>query len=65
MPQPVGVRDGHSPVYETRCLTLAEMLTDAWVYYRAARDNGDVAGEALWLEAFDCLLDRPDMPRKP
>lgn len=43
---------------ETRCLTIAEMLTDAWVFWRAARDRGDVAGEAVWAEAMDALLDR-------
>ena len=43
---------------ETKCLTVLEMLTEAWPYWRAARDNGDVAGEAQWSEAIDFLLDR-------
>lgn len=41
------------------------MLEEAVGYWRAARVAGDVANEAVWLEAMDNLLDRPDMPRKP
>ena len=48
---------------ETRCLTTAELLTEAWVYYRAAADNGDDASRLKWLEAIDFLLDRPDVRR--
>lgn len=39
-------------------VSIAELLIEAWPFWRAARDNGDVAGEATWLEAFDVLLDR-------
>jgi hypothetical protein len=43
---------------ETRCLTTDELLTEAWQYFRAAKDAGDMAGECQWLEAVDFLLDR-------
>ncbi len=43
---------------ETRCLTVAEMLTEAWAYWRAARDNNDLAAMCQWDEAMDALLDR-------
>jgi hypothetical protein len=48
---------------ETRCLSTDELLTEAWVFFRAAKDTGDMAGEAMWLEAIDALLDRPDARR--
>jgi len=34
------------------------MLTEAGSYWRAARETGDLAGEALWLDAINVLLDR-------
>jgi hypothetical protein len=43
---------------ETRCLTTEQLLTEAWQYWRAARAAQDVAGEAVWGEALDALLDR-------
>jgi hypothetical protein len=46
------------PGDETRCLTVLEMLTEAGSYWRAARETGDLAGEALWLDAINVLLDR-------
>jgi hypothetical protein len=43
---------------DTRPLPVWELLQEAWAYLRTALDVGDTAGEALWLEAFDALLDR-------
>lgn len=43
---------------ETRCLSLPEMLADAREFWQTARANGDVAGEAVWLDALNVLLDR-------
>lgn len=35
-----------------------QMLADAREFWRTARANGDVAGEAVWLDALNVLLDR-------
>jgi hypothetical protein len=39
-------------------LSIREMLTESWAYWRAARDNGDVLEEDKWMSAIDHLLDR-------
>ncbi len=44
-------------------LTVREMLVSATQYWRAAKQDGDMYREALWLSALDNLLDRPDIPR--
>jgi hypothetical protein len=37
-------------------LSIREMLTESWAYWRAARDNGDVLEEDKWMSAIDHLL---------
>jgi hypothetical protein len=39
-------------------LSIQEMLTESWAYWRAARDKGDVLEEDKWMSAIDHLLDR-------
>jgi hypothetical protein len=43
---------------DTRPLPVWELLQEAWAYLRTALDVGDTAGEAVWGEAIDTLLDR-------
>lgn len=44
---------------------LTTMLQEAWEYLQEAKTAGADADIAVWLEAFDVLLDSPQIGRKP
>jgi hypothetical protein len=44
---------------------LNDMLSEAWQYLQDAKETGAQADIDTWREAFDVLLDSPQVARKP
>ena len=44
---------------------LTNMMSEAWQYLQDAKETGAQADIDTWREAFDVLLDSPQVARKP